>query len=107
MVRRSVMWIAMAMVLVGRVGYTQTVAIAQISGVVTDESGAALPGVDVQVTQTATGATRFVVTDERGEYVLANLPVGPYKLEAKLQGFNAYERSGIVLTVGASPVVNV
>src|SRR5947207_14214792 len=106
MVRRSVMWIAMAMVLVGRVGHAQTVAIAQISGVVSDESGAALPGVEVQVTQTATGATRFVVTDVRGGFVLPNLPIGPYKLEAKLQGFATYVQTGITLTVGATPVIN-
>src|SRR5262245_58919519 len=81
MVRRSVVWMAMALVLLGRVGAAQTVAIAQISGVVTDESGAALPGVEVQLTQTATAATRFVITDERGAYVLPNLPVGPYTLE--------------------------
>jgi hypothetical protein len=97
----------MALVLLARAGHAQTVAIAQISGVVSDESNAALPGVEVQVTQTATGATRFVITDGRGEYVIANLPVGPYKLEAKLPGFATYERTGITLTVGASPVVNV
>jgi hypothetical protein len=85
----------------------QTVAIAQISGVVTDESGAALPGVEVEVTQTATGLTRFVITGDRGDYVLANLPVGPYKLVAKLQGFSTYEQSGITLQVGASPTINV
>src|SRR5262245_33636344 len=109
MLRRSVMWISMALtlVLLGRAGSAQTVAIAQITGVVSDESGAALPGVEVAVTQVATGASRFVITDDRGEYVLANLPIGPYKLDAKLQGFSTYERSGITLTVGASPVVNV
>ena len=107
MLRRSVVWTAIVVVLLGRIGHAQTVAIAQISGVVSDESGAALPGVEVQVTQTATGASRFVVTDERGEYVLANLPIGPYKLEAKLQGFSTYERTGITLTVGASSVINV
>lgn len=85
----------------------QTVAIAQISGVVTDDSGGALPGVEVVVTQTTTGLSRFAVTGSRGEYVLPNLPVGPYKLEAKLQGFNTFEQTGIVLQVGASPVINV
>src|SRR5437870_3396248 len=107
MLRRSVVWIAMALMLLARVAQAQTVAIAQISGVVSDESGAALPGVEVQVTQTDTGATRFVVTDERGEYVLANLPIGPYKLEAKLQGFSSYERTGITLTVGATPAIHI
>ena len=85
----------------------QTVAIAQISGIVHDESGAALPGVEVEVTQSATGLTRFVITGERGDYVLPNLPVGPYKLVAKLQGFSTYEQSGITLQVGSSPTINV
>ncbi len=85
----------------------QTVAIAQISGVVTDESGGALPGVEVQVTQTATGLVRFVITGSGGEYALPNLPIGPYKLEAKLQGFSTYEQTGLTLQVGASPVINI
>lgn len=85
----------------------QTVAIAQISGVVVDASGAALPGVDVTVTQTTTGLVRSVVTGERGEYVLPNLPVGPYTLTAQLQGFRTYEQTGITLQVGASPVINI
>lgn len=85
----------------------QTVAVAQISGRVTDESGGALPGVEVVVTQTNTGATRFVVTGSGGEYVVPGLPVGPYKIEAKLQGFTTFEQTGIVLQVGASPVVNI
>ena len=98
MLRRSVVTLAMVFVLIACIGHAQTVAIAQISGVVTDESGAALPGVEVQVTQTATGATRFVVTDARGAYVLPNLPIGPHKLEAKLQGFATYVQTGITLT---------
>jgi carboxypeptidase family protein/TonB-dependent receptor-like protein len=85
----------------------QTVAIAQVSGVVTDESGAALPGVDVTVTQVSTGLNRSTITGERGEYVLPNLPVGPYTLKAQLQGFSVYEQSGITLQVGSSPIINV
>src|SRR5436190_5089465 len=107
MLRRSVVTLAMVFVLIACIGYAQTVAIAQISGVVSDDSGAALPGVEVQVTQTATGATRFVVTDVRGGFVLPNLPIGPYKLEAKLHGFATYVQTGITLTVGATPVINV
>ena len=60
---------------------------AQLSGRVTDESGAVLPGVTVTVTQTDTGLTRSVVTDATGTYILPSLPTGPYRLEAMLQGF--------------------
>ena len=80
---------------------------AQLSGRVTDESGAILPGVTMTALQTETGVTRSVVTDEAGRYVLPNLPTGPYRLEASLQGFRTYVQTGIVLQVAASPAVNV
>src|SRR5688500_6053915 len=81
-------------------------ATAQMSGRVTDESGAVLPGVTVTVTQTDTGFTRTVVTDETGAYVMPNLPTGPYRLEASLQGFRTYAQTGIVLQVAATPTIN-
>src|SRR2546427_11174830 len=59
-------------------------ATAQIEGTVRDQSGAVLPGVQVTATQTATGLTRSVITNETGSYVLPDLPIGPYRLEAAL-----------------------
>ena len=79
---------------------------AQLSGRVTDESGAVLPGATVTMTQTETGFARSDVTDGNGAYVLSNLPVGPYRLEVSLQGFRTYVQTGIVLQVGASPVIS-
>src|SRR6266704_2124094 len=80
---------------------------AQISGTVKDQSGAVLPGVEVTVTQTATGGKRSTVSNETGNYVLASLPLGPYMLEASLPGFKSYVQSGIVLQVDASPTINI
>ena len=80
---------------------------AQINGTVKDQTGAVLPGVEITVTQTATGAKRTAVTNETGNYVLASLPLGPYMLEASLPGFKTYVQSGIVLQVNASPAINV
>ncbi len=80
---------------------------AQISGNVTDQSGAILPGVDVAATQTDTGLTRTTVTNETGSYVLPNLPIGPYRLEAALPGFRTYSQTGITLQVGSNPTINV
>jgi len=79
---------------------------AQLSGRVTDQSGAVLPGVTVTVTQTDTGFTRSDVTDGNGSYTLPNLPTGPYRLEVSLSGFRTYVQTGIVLQVAASPVIN-
>src|SRR4051812_16226919 len=79
----------------------------QIAGTVKDESGGVLPGVTVTVTQTNTSLMRTAVSDETGGYVIPNLPVGPYRLEATLQGFRTYIQQGLVLTVNATPTVNV
>src|SRR5437870_10630049 len=82
-------------------------ATAQISGTVQDQSGAVLPGVEVTATQTDTGIIRMTLTNETGHYVLPNLPVGPYKLEAALPGFRTFVQTGIVLDVNASPALNI
>src|SRR5712692_3008516 len=81
-------------------------ATAQLAGTVRDQSGAVLPGVEVTVTQTDTGATRSAVTNETGSYVLSNLPIGPYRLEAGLAGFKTFVQTGIVLVVNGAPVIN-
>jgi hypothetical protein len=81
-------------------------ATAQISGTVKDQSGAVLPGVEVTVTKTDTAILRTTITNETGSYVLPNLPIGPYRLEAGLPGFRTFAQTGIVLQVNSSPVIN-
>jgi hypothetical protein len=81
-------------------------ATAQISGTVKDQSGAVLPGVEVTATQTDTGISRSTVTNETGSYILPNLAVGPYRLEAALPGFRTFAQTGIVLQVNSNPVIN-
>src|SRR5919106_579541 len=94
------------LVLLGCAVASAQLSTAQLSGRVTDESGAVLPGATITVTQTDTGFTRTDVTDGDGAYVLSNLPPGPYRLEVMLQGFRTYVQTGIVLQVSAAPVIN-
>src|SRR5881628_3268910 len=82
-------------------------ATAQISGTVKDPSGAVLPGVEITATQTETGIVRTTVTNETGSYVLSNLALGPYRLEAALPGFRTFVQTGIVLQVDSNPVINI
>jgi Carboxypeptidase regulatory-like domain len=107
MVRRGGVFVLLALLLLPLSGEAQTVAVAQLSGTVLDESGGALPGVEVTVTHTDTAMTRFVISNESGGYVFTNLPVGPYKLTAKLSGFSIFEQTGIVLSVGDTRAANV
>ena len=71
-----------------------------ITGRITDDQGAAIPGVTVTGRNTQTGFSRSDVTDGEGIYRLNSLPVGTYDITAELQGFNKVENKGIVVAVG-------
>ncbi|HJZ99173.1 MAG TPA: carboxypeptidase-like regulatory domain-containing protein, partial [Candidatus Solibacter sp.] len=98
----STLWLVTAPYSLG-----QAVATVQISGVAQDASGAVVPGVAITATQTATGVNRRVVTDSGGNYVMAQLPIGPYQLTAEKAGFKTYVQKGIVIQVGENPTINV
>ena len=67
LVGMSVLTVLMSLVLTPPDIWAQSTA--QISGTVTDQSGAVLPGVEVTVTQTDTGISRSAVTNETGSYL--------------------------------------
>jgi hypothetical protein len=60
---------------------------ATLTGIVTDQSGALMPGVIVTITKEATGTERNVTTDSAGRYQFVNVDAGPYRLTAHLEGF--------------------
>src|SRR5437016_7931106 len=77
-----------------------------ISGTVTDASGAAVPGVTIQVKNVNTGVTRTVLTNEQGRYRVPDLLVGAYEVQGALPGFQTVVQRGIPLTVGSERVVD-
>ncbi len=85
----------------------QAVSTSQISGVVQDSTGLVVPGATVTAIQTATSLTRTTTTGADGNYVLPNLPVGPYRLQVTKEGFSSSVQSGIVLQVDTNPVINI
>ena len=85
----------------------QTVAVAEVSGTVTDASGSAIAGAIVSMTETDKHLVRPTVTDGQGNYTLPDLPVGPYRLEVRANGFKDHVESGLVLEVGNNFQVNV
>ena len=94
-----------AVALLGYALWAQTTA--QIQGTIQDVSGSAVPGASVKATQTDTGAVRTTISNTDGTYVLANLPIGPYKLEISKLGFSTSIRTGIVLEVESQPTVDI
>jgi len=73
-----------------------------ISGVVTDASGAVLPGASVIATDTLTGIKTSVKTDAKGFYSLPALPIGTYDLEISHAGFKTYRKTGMVIDANAA-----
>ncbi|MEO8682750.1 MAG: carboxypeptidase regulatory-like domain-containing protein, partial [Vicinamibacterales bacterium] len=71
----------------------------QINGVVTDASGAVLPGVIIEATNLATGATRTALTGSDGLYTVPLLQPGDYTVKASLSGFRSAQRERVRVTV--------
>src|SRR5882724_5274487 len=80
---------------------------ASIQGTVSDSSGAAIPGVAIQVKNLETGALRNLQTDEAGRFDAASLPVGRYALKTEKSGFRGVEKTGISLVLGQRETVDV
>jgi hypothetical protein len=78
-----------------------------ISGTVTDESSAILPGVTITVTNIDTGVVRAQVTDTRGRYRVLDLSPGSYELGTELQGFTPVKRTSLVVAIGKDLLVDI
>jgi hypothetical protein len=72
---------------------------AQLSGLVTDSSGAVVPGAKVILTDEATSVATTVVTNSNGVYVLTNLRPATYTIRAEAANMAPQERKSVVLAV--------
>jgi Carboxypeptidase regulatory-like domain/TonB-dependent Receptor Plug Domain len=73
-----------------------------IVGVVTDASGAVVPGATVKATQTETNETRTGATNDAGVYTLSTVPAGTYVVSFSKSGFDLFEARGIDLTINTT-----
>ena len=78
----------------------------QINGLITDHSGAAVPGATVKATEAATGLLRETVTGADGRYTFSAMRPTTYALAAELQGFRTSQRTGLVLQANQNLTVN-
>jgi hypothetical protein len=78
-----------------------------ISGLVTDSSGAVIPGAQVTVVNLGTNVRSNATTDTSGNYTVPLLPRGDYRVEVTAGGFRRFVREGIVLQVQQSARVDV
>ncbi len=89
------LWLLLA---AGPPAYAQ-VTTADVVGIVTDTSGAVLPGVTATARNVATGAVQTAVTDGTGTFRLLLLPTGRYRVTMELEGFKTVA-SDVTLAIG-------
>ncbi len=73
---------------------------AQLSGLITDSTGAALAGAEIKALNEATNVPYSAISNGSGIYVLPELLPGPYTVTVSATGFGAVKRSGLVLGTG-------
>jgi hypothetical protein len=72
----------------------------EITGIVKDQGGAAIPGATITVTETRTNLQRVVASTGDGVYTVASLAPGEYRLDVELASFKPFRREGVRLATG-------
>ncbi|MGA8672585.1 MAG: TonB-dependent receptor [Terracidiphilus sp.] len=72
---------------------------AELSGTVTDPTGAVIPNAKVTITNVATGESRTVTSNGAGLFDFSGLNHGTYNMKVEAEGFNSFQRSNIVMNV--------
>src|SRR5262245_9716183 len=78
----------------------------QINGVITDNTGAVVPGATVKAVEAATGLTRETVTGADGRYTFTALRPTTYDITSELTGFRTSTRKGVLLQANENLTVN-
>jgi hypothetical protein len=99
--------LAAALISISGSAHAQATAEAEVSGTITDPTGAAIANAEVIMTETDKHSIHTTRTSSSGNYNLPNLPVGPYQLEVRTQGFKDYVQTGIELIVNNNIQINV
>ena len=73
-----------------------------ISGTVTDQSGAVVPGAMVTAVETATNTSLKTVSSSAGEFAFTNLPLGDYSVTVSASGFSTVKVKSVTVSAGVS-----
>jgi hypothetical protein len=99
------MWLLVAMAIAAPSSAQSTGG--RIRGTVTDPSGGTVVGAKVQLINEATHAIREVQSNESGEYIFLEVPVGSYEVDVAQAGFKKYVRKGVPLNLNEALSVDI
>lgn len=97
---RSVSTVLLMILLVTGLGWSQHTFRGGINGVVTDQSGAVVPGANVQLTNTGTNVTMTTTSTSAGEYAFPELNLGKYEIVVSASGFKSEKIVGVTVSAG-------
>ena len=92
--------VAMAMLVVAGLRMQAQSSNAELSGVITDTSGAVVAGVEIKAINTATNVIYSGISNGSGLYLLTEMLPGPYTVTASAPGFGLVRKSGLTLSTG-------
>jgi Carboxypeptidase regulatory-like domain len=101
--RRRALLAGLLLVLFGCAAWAQSSRVSgAMQGVVVDETGAAVPGAAISLTEQESGWQRTAVSGDDGRFLLQGLPSGEYRVRVEQEGFAAAVIGGVVISLGAT-----
>jgi outer membrane receptor protein involved in Fe transport len=98
---KQLLGLGLLLALVASSAWAQDKTTGALTGKVIDESGAALPGVSIEIRGTTLiGGAHLLVTDKAGRFRLPQIPPGVYTVVVSLQGFQTVKREELTVTLG-------
>lgn len=101
--RRAMAGVLVSLFVSATVSTAQTT-FGSIRGIVSNPAGAPIPRATVTVTNEGTGSIRHVMTGATGDFSVASLDVGSYRISVNAAGFSSYQHEGLILA--ANQVIN-
>src|SRR5688500_14507024 len=104
---RAASWVALALAVIcpGATAFAQGTQTSTLSGSVSSNDGAALPGVTVTLSSPSLQGQRTATTDDTGSYIFRGLPGGDYRVSFTLSGFGDVERQ-VPIGLGTTPTLD-
>ena len=93
-------FLSLMIISVSIAAFSQQAANATLTGTITDQMGAVIPGTKIIATQTATGVTRDTISNQDGLYVFSSMTPGEYEIRFEAPGFAPKVTKTVPLNVG-------
>ena len=104
--QRRIFHVFLCLIAITAIVFAQSTNNQEISGQVQDATGAVVPGATVTIINVDQNFTRTAKSNESGNFVISNLPIGKYRISAEAAGFKKLLLTDVELTVDSKLAVS-